>query len=336
MLPFPTSTEIAHGRADRIAKARAKPETRRSRPPLRSRISGQGVGHRGHLRRALSGRALRLGRRWRLEGGVPHRRREDPAWAPPHRGLPSRTKPDCWFLGESLGVAALGKHSLPLEERTVSGALTWHRVCSRSRATTRGATGLSAHLKVLLADSDPERMTILEQRLREISDAVIVRAPVGGSLLDAVAVQAPDVIIVDMTRPDRDGLDDLRRVSADNPRPIVMFIDRDDRAFMEEAIAAGVSSYNVVDTAFPDIKPIVMAAVALFRKYQQVADDLTKARASLLERDTINRAKSMLMRQRNIGEPQAYRWLRRRAMNESRRIGDIAAELLASEGRTAK
>jgi response regulator NasT len=42
------------------------------------------------------------------------------------------------------------------------------------------------------------------------------------------------------------------------------------------------------------------------------------------------------MRQRNIDEPQAYRWLRRRAMNESRRIGDIAAELLASEGRVAK
>ena len=195
---------------------------------------------------------------------------------------------------------------------------------------------MSGPLKVLLADTDSDRAAVLERRLGEISDAVILRVPAGGSLIDTVAALAPDVIIVDMARPDRDGLDDLRRISADNPRPIVMFVDRDDRAFMEEAIAAGVSSYNVVDTAFPDIKPIVMAAVAIFRKYQQVADDLTKARASLLERDTINRAKSMLMRQRNIDEPQAYRWLRRRAMNESRRIGDIAAELLATEGRAAK
>lgn len=195
---------------------------------------------------------------------------------------------------------------------------------------------MSGHLKVLLADRNPERAAILEERLSEISDALIMRLPAGRSLIDAVPELAPDVVIVDMARPDRDGLDDLRRVNADNPRPIVMFVDRDDRAFMEEAIAAGVSSYNVVDTAFPDVKPIVMAAVAIFRKYQQVADDLAKARASLLERDTINRAKSVLMRQRNIDEPQAYRWLRRRAMNESRRIGDIAAELLASEGRVAK
>lgn len=191
---------------------------------------------------------------------------------------------------------------------------------------------MSGHLRVLLADADPRREKILEQRLREISDAVILRIPAGGSLRDAVAALAPDVIIVDMARPDRDALDDLRRVSADNPRPIVMFVDRDDRAFMEEAIAAGVSSYNVVDTAFPDIKPIVMAAVAIFRKYQRVADDLIRAKATLLERDTINRAKSMLMKERNIDEPRAYRWLRRRAMNESRRIGDIAAELVASEG----
>jgi response regulator NasT len=191
-------------------------------------------------------------------------------------------------------------------------------------------------LKVLLADTDPGRASVLEQLLAEITDAVIVRVGPGGSLVDAVVATTPDVVIVDMARPDRDGLDDLRRVSAGNPRPIVMFVDRDDRAFMEEAIAAGVSSYNVVDTAFPDIKPIVMAAVAIFRKYQQVADDLSKANATLRERETINRAKSMLMRQRNIDEPQAYRWLRRRAMNESRRIGDVAAELLANDGRSPK
>ncbi len=161
------------------------------------------------------------------------------------------------------------------------------------------------------------------------SDAVILSVPTGGSLLDAVAVQMPDVVIVDMARPDRDALD-LRRVSADNPRPVVMFVDRDDRAFMEEAIAAGVSSYNVVNAAFPDVKPVIMAAVAIFRKHQHVAADLQQARTSLLERETIDRAKTQLIKQRNFDEPQAYRWLRRKAMNESKRIAAVAAELLGS------
>jgi two-component system, response regulator / RNA-binding antiterminator len=189
---------------------------------------------------------------------------------------------------------------------------------------------LSGYLKVLLADSDVERTVLLEERLREISDAVILRVPTGGSLLDAVAAEMPDVVIVDMARPDRDALDDLRRVSTDNRRPVIMFVDRDDRAFMEDAIAAGVSSYNVVGAAFPDVKPIVMAAVAIFRKYQQLATDLQEARASLMERETIDRAKSLLRKARNFDEPQAYRWLRRKAMNESKRIAVVAAELLGS------
>src|SRR5215831_321017 len=142
------------------------------------------------------------------------------------------------------------------------------------RVFNREAADLSGPLKVLLADCDAERARVLELRLREITDASIVRVPPGSGLRDAVSAESPDVIIVDMARPDRDALDDLRRVSADNPRPIIMFVDRDDRAFMEEAIAAGVSSYNVANTAFPDVKPIVMAAVAIFRKYQQVASDL--------------------------------------------------------------
>jgi len=191
---------------------------------------------------------------------------------------------------------------------------------------------LLGHLRVLLAESDVERAAILEQRLREISGAVILRMSAGGTLLDAVTAQDPDVIIVYMHRPERDRLDDLHRVGSDNTRPVVMLVDREDPAFMEEAIAVGVTSYHVVGTAFPDLKPIVTAAVATFRRYRRVAEDLRKANATLMERDTVNRAKSMLMKQRNIDEPRAYRWLRRRAMNGNRRIVDVAAELLAKAG----
>ncbi len=189
---------------------------------------------------------------------------------------------------------------------------------------------MSSHLKLLLAESDGARAAALERRLSEIADAVIVRVPAGGAVLDAVSTEAPDAIIVDMTRLDRDRLEALRRIGADDPRPIIVFADRDDRALMEAAIAAGVSSYHVVDTAFPDLAPIVMAAVEIFRKHQRVAADLHKVRASLREREDIDRAKALLMRQRACDEPQAYRWLRRKAMRESKRIATVAAELLAA------
>src|SRR5215469_3912111 len=95
------------------------------------------------------------------------------------------------------------------------------RFAVRSADMARVA-GSPGPLRVLLADADPERVAVLERQLREMGDAVILRVPGSGRLAQAVRDLAADVIIVDMARPDRDGLDDLRRLGSDNPRPIVM------------------------------------------------------------------------------------------------------------------
>lgn len=106
-----------------------------------------------------------------------------------------------------------------------------------------------------------------------------------------------------------------------------MFVDEDDPAFMQEAIAAGVSSYNVVSVDLPDIKPIIRAAVAIFGRLRQLETELRRAEASLHDRVTIDRAKSVLIRTRRMSEPEAYHWLRRQAMQQGRRIAEVAAEV---------
>ena len=188
-------------------------------------------------------------------------------------------------------------------------------------------------MKLLLADSDPERARIVAADLAANDFGTggtvsVVRPRPGELLLDAVAREQPDVVIVDMARPDRDGLDDIRHITRHDPRPIVMFVDADDAGFMAEAIEAGVSSYNVVGATLPEVKPIVQAAVIMFRRYRQVEADLHRAEASLQERAFIDRAKAVLMRQRNTGEPEAYRWLRRQAMDRGLRIVEIARQVV--------
>ena len=188
-------------------------------------------------------------------------------------------------------------------------------------------------MRVLLADASPARAHLVEARLRAASATATVRPRPGEPLRDAVARERPDVVIVDMDRPDRDALDDIRRITRDDPRPVVMFVDRDDPAFMEAAIEAGVSSYNVVGASLPDVKPIVAAAVAMFRRHRRVEDELRRAETSLHERLLVDRAKAALMRQRRLSEPEAYRWLRRRAMDRGRRLPEVAADLLAAEAK---
>ncbi len=184
-------------------------------------------------------------------------------------------------------------------------------------------------VRVLLADDNQERIEAVCQRLREAGVEQIVTVEPGARLVDAVKAVAPDVIIVDMSRPDRDSLESIREISDHAPRPIVLFVDKDDAGFMEEAIEAGISSYNLLGSSIPDVKPIVQAAVAIFRRYRKLADNLEKAETKLQERDIIQRAKVQLMKEQHLSEPAAHRLLRRTAMNSGKRIVDIAMGLLA-------
>jgi two-component system, response regulator / RNA-binding antiterminator len=185
-------------------------------------------------------------------------------------------------------------------------------------------------VKVLLADDDAERAGAVARVLAADAGLVVVRLKPNESLADAVALLAPDVVLVDMARPDRDALDGIRQVAALNTRPVVLFVDEDDPAFMEEAINAGVSSYNAIGMPPPDVKPILRAAVALFRRHRQAQDDLKQAESRLSERSVIDRAKAILIRQRHMSEPDAYKWLRGSAMSRGRRVVDVASDLIKS------
>jgi two-component system, response regulator / RNA-binding antiterminator len=185
-------------------------------------------------------------------------------------------------------------------------------------------------VRILLADDNAARAGALTQVLAADPGLTVLRPRNGELLADAVAALAPDVVLVDMARPDRDALEGIRVVALNVPRPIVLFVDQDDPAFMEEAIGAGVSSYNVLGVPPPDVKPILRAAAAMFRQHQSARSELRLAKSRLRERENVDRAKAILIKQRGMAEPDAYRWLRNRAMASGRRIPDVAEDLVTA------
>lgn len=191
-------------------------------------------------------------------------------------------------------------------------------------------------MKVLLADDNAERASALVRVLEGDPGLTVLRLQPGELLSDAVQHLAPDIVLVDMARPDRDALEGIRSVSAMAPRAIALFVDQDDPAFMAEAIDAGVSSYNALGLMPPDVKPILRAAMALFQHHQAARERMQRAEVRLQERETIDRAKAILIKERRLNEPDAYRWLRRQAMSRGRRIADVASEIVrGKEGDSA-
>jgi two-component system, response regulator / RNA-binding antiterminator len=181
-------------------------------------------------------------------------------------------------------------------------------------------------LRILLIDSDETRAQALTEKLAQAGFAEVLHAREGANLVEAVESTKPDLVIIDMALPDRDALEDVRTVSAD--KPVVMFADSDDPGFVAEAIGAGVCSYNLSGVALQDVKPIMASAVALFRRYRRVEDELAAAKTLLEERRAVERAKAILMKHRKMTESEAYRWLQKKAMDENRKLAQVVAQFV--------
>ncbi|GAA0573182.1 ANTAR domain-containing protein [Rhizomicrobium electricum] len=189
-----------------------------------------------------------------------------------------------------------------------------------------------AGLTILLVDANGRRAAELARLIASAGDHRVYRSAGGAGLADEVLALKPSVVLVDMSLPDRDTLEGLRQVSSRSPCPVVLMTEETADDFVEEAIQAGVCSYHVGGVDPMAIRPILAAAIALFARHQRATKERDASLAQLEERRIIDRAKTLLMRSSRMSEPEAYRWLRSRAMRESRKLADVAADLIAKSG----
>ena len=182
----------------------------------------------------------------------------------------------------------------------------------------------SAMLKVMLVDDDPGRGAILRQALTDAGYAVFKCPLRGVNLLAELQRSGADVIIVDMDVPDRDTLESVRHINRDFPRPVVMYAESADADIMRQAVQAGVSAYVVDDINPRRVKPILEVAVARFKEFQALRDELEKTRNTLAERKVVDRAKGILMKKRGMDEETAYQAMRKLAMDRNQRLADVA------------
>lgn len=185
-------------------------------------------------------------------------------------------------------------------------------------------------LKILVVEPEPTKA-------REIVGALMI----GGwsdvtvisdftALVRALQKHEPDIVLIDLADPDRVTLEHLSLVSNAKARPVAMFVDHTDAAMTQAAISSGLSAYVVNGLQMDRIKPVLETAIARFGMYRKMQSELETAQRALSDRKTIDRAKGLLMRARQIPEEEAYGLLRKTAMNQGRKVIDVATALVTS------
>lgn len=187
-------------------------------------------------------------------------------------------------------------------------------------------------LNILVIDTNRIRASIIEEGLSEAGDVrVTIISEVTGIMRRVVEID-PDVVVIDLESPNRDMLEHMFQVSRAVKRPVAMFVDQTDQRSIEAAIEAGVAAYVVDGLRKERIRPVLDTAMTRFKAFERLRRELEEAKGELAERKTIEKAKAILMSTRGLSEEQAYGLLRKTAMNQSRRIAEIAESLVTAAG----
>jgi len=189
---------------------------------------------------------------------------------------------------------------------------------------------MDAALKIVIVDENPLRAAILDDGLREAGYIRVTRIEETANLLARIYALDPDVILIDLENPSRDVLAQMFQVSRVVKRPVAMFVDQSDTAAIEAAVDAGVSAYIVDGLKKERVNSILDLCISRFNAFARLQNELERTQSALSERKTIDRAKGILMKVRKIGEADAYALLRKTAMNENKKIIDVAQSVVTA------
>jgi response regulator NasT len=177
-------------------------------------------------------------------------------------------------------------------------------------------------------DADAERAALVSAGLRAAGYEVVALAPDAIDLTRRVRDSGAEVIVCDLDDPGRDALESMRALNRDEPRPVVLFAERGEPEQIEAALEAGVAAYVVEGLAPTRVRPVIEVAIRRFRAYHAMHRELEETRATLAARGIIDRAKARLMERGRLSEDEAYRRLRRAAMDQGRKMVEVAQAIL--------
>jgi len=124
-------------------------------------------------------------------------------------------------------------------------------------------------------------------------------------------------------------LEPLNKIKNERPIPVIVLAQQHADGAAKDALAAGVTSYIVDDVSSERLPIIFDVALERFFKEQSMTAELQETKQKLADRKLIEKAKGILMDQNNITEAQAFKDIRRAAMNKGKTMVELSQRIIS-------
>jgi two-component system, response regulator PdtaR len=143
---------------------------------------------------------------------------------------------------------------------------------------------------------------------------------------------APDVVLIAVGLPDIDGIQTTSSIMRVNPVPIILVTSHHDAATVVRAIKSGAMAYLIKPLRKGELSPAIELAISRFQEVVSLQRENETLKENLESRKVIERAKGMLMEQRDLTEEQAYSLIKKASMNMRKSMMDVAEAIVLAEG----
>ena len=181
---------------------------------------------------------------------------------------------------------------------------------------------------ILLVEEKQSRRSILKKTLLEGDYQVLRHIDFNSNIVMEITDINPDILILSTETLNDHVLKELGEVNDIAPLPIIIFSEVDSPAMIKDVIKVGVSAFIVHEILPQRLPSIISVARARFKEMQSLRNELKQAKTQLQGRKYIDRAKGLIMNQKNISEDEAYKQLRKMAMDQSSSLANVAKNII--------
>ncbi len=189
--------------------------------------------------------------------------------------------------------------------------------------------------RVLIAEDEALIRLDLAEMLREEGYVVVGEAGDGQEAVELAEKLTPDLVIMDVKMPRRDGIDAAREIAEKRIAPIVILTAFSQRDLVERARDAGAMAYLVKPFSISDLIPAIELAVTRFSEVAALEKEVESLSDRLETRKLVERAKGLLQARQGMSEPEAFKWIQRAAMDRRttmKRVAEVVVETLGTPG----
>ena len=196
-------------------------------------------------------------------------------------------------------------------------------------ATAAASSDKPARKRVVVAEDETLIRLDLTETLTELGYAVVGEAGDGERAVALAEELRPDLVILDVKMPVLDGISAAQRIAAQRIAPVVILTAFSQRELVERARDAGAMAYLVKPFSSAELLPAIEMAMSRYAEVAALEAEVADLSDRLETRKVIDRAKGLLQARDSMTEPDAFRYIQRKAMDQRVSMRAVAESVIA-------